>query len=293
MSSEPSRAGRSQRRRPSRGAARVALALVLTAPPTAGAQVQGRFFPDVAGFELPSASPRATGFVGRVFRTTTADNLFGPTVEAEVGLGEDFPFVALRRGEQPISFGFGTEVYGRFDLTDAKSSMISNDWVVGINVTAELRRWDLTVRYFHESSHLGDEYAETFDVRRLDWSRETLEAWATWKAGGWRLAGNVGYVITDQLGLERWSAAAAADFVGKDFRLLGATARPVGGVFVDANQWTDWHLSGTARIGITFPGQKNGRSWGLGLVGHTGMSTQRQFYPAHSTYVGGELRFDL
>ena len=71
-----------------------------------------------------------------------------------------------------MSLGFGTQVYGRFSLQDPKSALISNDWVVGLNTTASLGAWTLTGEVYHESSHLGDEYGDRFDVDRLDWTRE-------------------------------------------------------------------------------------------------------------------------
>jgi hypothetical protein len=85
---------------------------VLLSTPGVGA-AQQRIFPDVPSF-------------------------FGQELEAEVALGENFPVVAIRGGANPITFGLGSQVYARFSLHDKKSALISNDWVVGVNRTAEL-----------------------------------------------------------------------------------------------------------------------------------------------------------
>lgn len=269
----------------------VAVVLAASAPGTAAGQQ--RLFPDVPGFELPEASPRVHGLVGRVFSARLGDSQFGREPEAEVGLGENFPVLALRRGPRPISLGFGAQVYGRFSLADARSALISNDWVVGLNTTAELGRWSLTAEVLHESSHLGDEYADRFQASRLDWTREVASGWVSYTTGVWRLTGSASYVLIDKLRLDRPGASFAVDYRGRGGHdVLGAVVRPVAGIFVDAWAATAWRLSPSVKLGVAFSAP-HGRSIGFSVIGHTGLSTQRQFYRQESRYVGGELRFDL
>ena len=257
------------------------------------ASAQQRLFPAVRSFELPEASPRVHGLVGRLLSARLGDSEFGREPEAEVGLGENFPVLALRRGPRPISLGFGAEVYGRFSLVDARSALISNDWVVGLNTTAELGRWSLTGEIIHESSHLGDEYGDRFGAERLDWTREVASAWVSYSTGPWRTTGSLSYVLIDELDLDRPGAALALDYRRRHGgRFLGAEVRPVGGVYFDAAAATAWRVSTSAKIGLTF-GASSGRSIGFSVVAHTGLSTQRQFFRRESRYVGGELRFDL
>ena len=56
--------------------------LLLSTPIRAAAQA--RIFPDVQSFELPEASPRVHGLVGRIFSARRGDSDFGPEPEAEV-----------------------------------------------------------------------------------------------------------------------------------------------------------------------------------------------------------------
>jgi hypothetical protein len=264
--------------------------LVLALPCPLSAQ---RLFPAVPGFELPEASPRVHGIVGRIFSARVGDSRFGREPEAEVGLGENFPVLALRRGPRPISLGFGAEVYGRFSLVDSKSALISNDWVVGINTTADLGHWSLTGEFLHESSHLGDEYIDRFGATRIDWTREVASAWISYITGPWRATGSLSYVLIDELDLERPGAALALDYQRRrGGHFLGAEVRPVGGVYLDAEAETAWRVSTSAKLGLRL-GASNGRTIGFALIGHTGLSTQRQFFRRESRYIGGELRFDL
>ncbi|MGH7497447.1 MAG: DUF1207 domain-containing protein [Gemmatimonadales bacterium] len=269
----------------------LALAFGVAAP--AAISAQGRLFPRVSGFELPEASPRVHGIFGRLISSRVGESEFGREPEGEVGLGENFPVIALRRGRRPISLGFGAEAYGRFSLVDSRSALISNDWVVGINTTAELGHWSLTAEVTHESSHLGDEYSDRFNATRLDWTREVATGWVSYTTGPWRVTGSLSYVLIDELDLDRPGAALALDFHGRGpGRFLGGEVRPVGGVFVDGTAATDWRLSTSAKLGLEF-GSLSGRRMGVSLIAHDGLSTQRQFFRKESRYVGAELRFDL
>jgi len=257
-------------------------------------QAQERLFPRVPSFELPQASPRVHGLVGRLLAARRGESDFGREAEAEVALGENFPVLALRRGLRPVTLGFGTQVYGRFSLGDRKSALISNDWVVGLNTTAALGAWTLTGEIYHESSHLGDEYGDRFGASRLDWTREVAAAWVTYGTGPLRVTGNLSYVLIDELHLDRPGGALAADFRGGPLgTFLGGQARPVAGIFFEGAAATSWRISTSAKLGIVVVAAGGGRDVGIALIAHDGLSTQRQFFRRDSRYVGAELRFDL
>lgn len=257
------------------------------------ASAQQRLFPQVRSFELPEASPRVYGIVGRLMSTQRGDSRFGPEHEGEVVLGENFPLVALRGGHRPIVVGLGSQVYGRFSLTDPKSALISTDWVVGLNTTASLQAWALTLEVYHESSHLGDEYGDRFPSDRLDWTREVLAGWASYNRGPWRVTAGGSYVLDDQLNLPAPAGSFGVDFHGKSRRFLGGQVRPIGGVFAEAGAATRWRVSTSAKLGLAFATGTENHDISLGLIGHDGLSTQRQFFRQESQYLGFEIRFDL
>jgi hypothetical protein len=257
------------------------------------AVAQERVFPAVHSFELPEASPRVHGFVGRLMSVQHGDSRFGREREGEVVLGENFPLVALKGGPRPIVLGLGSQVYGRFSLTDPKSALISTDWVVGINTTATVQSWALTLEVFHESSHLGDEYGDRFPGDRLDWTREVLGGWASYRAGVWRLTAGASYVLDDQLQLPAPGGSLGIDYRGRSQRFMGGQVRPVAGVFTEATAATRWRASTSAKLGVSFATPGDGHDLGLGLIAHDGLSTQRQFFRQPNQYVGLELRFDL
>jgi Protein of unknown function (DUF1207) len=272
-----------------RGPAILGLALLVC---HADVAAQRRLFPSVRSFELPEASPRVHGLVGRVISARRGDSRFGREHEGEVVLGENFPLVSLRGGRHPIVLGFGSQVYGRFSLTDPKSALISTDWVVGMNTTAALNAWALTLELYHESSHLGDEYGDRFPADRLDWTREVLAGWASYAAGVWRFSAGASYVLDDQLRLPAPGGSLGVDFHGRSRGVLAGQARPIGGLFVQAEAATNWRVSTSAKLGVAFA-TGDSHDISLALIAHDGLSTQRQFFRQESQYIGMELRFDL
>jgi hypothetical protein len=266
------------------------LAMLLSLTP---AHAQDRLFPAVRSFELPEASPRVYGVVGRLLSTRRGESSFGEEREAEVVIGENLPLLAIKRGQRPIVLGLGTQVYGRFSLNDSKTALISVDWVAGLNTTALLGNMALTLQVYHESSHLGDEYGDRFQVQRLDWSREAVAGWITYAAGQWKLTGGASYVLYDGLGLPRAGAAVGLDWGAGRHRFLTRPLEPIVGLYTEGSAATDWRLSTSAKLGVAVRGKGGGRSVGLAVIGHDGLSTQRQFFRRESRYLGLEVRFDL
>jgi hypothetical protein len=270
----------------------LALGIIVGLCSTPGS-AQERFFPAVRSFELPEASPRVYGVVARFLATSRGESRFGRQREAEAVLGENLPLVALKRGPRPIVLGAGSQVYGRFSLNDSKTSLISVDWVAGLNATALLGAVAVTMEVYHESSHLGDEYGDRFQAQRLDWSREVVAGWATYGAGRWRFTGGVSYVLYDGLSLPKTAAAIGLDFGGGRHQVLTRAVEPVLGLYVEAAGATQWRLSNSAKLGLAFRRGEGTRRVGVALIAHDGLSTQRQFFRQESQYLGMELRFDL
>ena len=254
---------------------------------------QDRLLPAVRSFELPEASPRVYGVVGRLLSTRRGESRFGDEREAEVVLGENLPLVSIKGGSHSIVLGVGSQVYGRFSLDDSKTALISVDWVAALNTTALLGPLALTMQLYHESSHLGDEYGDRFQTERVDWSREVVAGWVTYGTGQWRLTGGASYVLYDGLSLPKTGAAFGVDFGGGRHRILTRPVEPVIGVYTEGTAATDWRLSTSAKLGLAFRGKEGTRRVGLALIAHDGLSTQRQFFRSESQYLGLEIRFDL
>jgi hypothetical protein len=262
--------------------------------PGALAQGRSRVLPrDVPSFEFPLASPRTSALVGRIIHLTRGESRFGPEWEAEPALGEIWPLFAVSRGAVPVTLHLGAEVYGRYSLNDRTSAQISTDWHVNLIATAELAPWRLALEAYHESSHLGDEYRDRFNATRLDWSRGIVGGWVGYVAGGLELRGNASYAVLDELDLGRSAVALAADYRSRSRAFLGAPAQAILAVYAEAQEYTDWRPTYSARAGVRFAEGRSNRGMALLLTFLSGQSTQRQFYARRSRYVGMEVRFDL
>jgi hypothetical protein len=261
-----------------------------------GALAQGRSWVlprGVPSFEFPLASPRTSALVGRIIHLSRGESRFGPEWEAEPALGEIWPLFAVSRGAVPVTLHLGAEVYGRYSLNDRTSAQISTDWHVNLIATADLAPWRLALEAYHESSHLGDEYRDRFNVTRLDWSRGIVGGWVGYVAGGLELRGNASYAVLDELDLGRSAVALGADYRSRSRAFLGAPAQAVLAVYAEAQEYTDWRPTYSGRAGIRFAEGRSNRGMALLLTFLSGQSTQRQFYARRSRYVGMEVRFDL
>lgn len=256
--------------------------------PAAGAQV--RIFPTAKAFEYPDGSLRASGTVGRIISVRRGESAFGAEREAEVWVGEALP--VLGWGADPGSpfLGLTVRVSGRFSLDDPKSALISNDWVAGVHIVGDHGPWRLAGELFHESSHLGDEYADRFEVSRIDWTRNLLALWLSRRLGPATLHTTGSYVLIDEPDLPRWAGGAGVDLGWVAGRLGGAVVRPAFGGFVAVDGFADGALTASIRAGIDLV--RENRRLGLALVALDGVSPQRQFYDRKTRYWGFELRFD-
>ena len=171
--------------------------------------------------------PGCTASSGRVLSARRGDSEFGQRARGGGGAGGELPGRGVApRGPRPCRWASAPRCTGASAWSDPKSALISNDWVVGLNTTASLGAWTLTGEVYHESSHLGDEYGDRFDVDRLDWTREVASAWVSYGTGPLRVSGNLSYVLVDELDLDRPGAALGLDFRGRSLgSVLGGPLR--------------------------------------------------------------------
>lgn len=269
----------------------VTIAVIVTGAVASPSTAQVALFPRVEPFELPVAHPRPAAFFGRLLSLGTGESRYGAGREAEAGLGAVIPVLALAQGRVPVTLGLGVAMAARFSLDDPRTALVSDDWLVGLHLTTGQGPWRVDLHLFHESSHLGDEYGERFDVARLDWTREVAAVWLRRSLGHAAVLASLSHTLIDELDLPGAAAALGLDYRRPGGRLLGADLRPVAGVMLEATEYSRWRLTTTGRLGVELG--NGGRTVSVSLVGLDGLSSQRQFYLERSRYVGLELRFDL
>jgi len=118
--------------------------------------------------------------------------------------------------------------------------------------------------------------------------------WASYAGGPWRFTGGLSYTLRDGLGLQRPGSSLGVDYRSRaSGGLLGSRMHPVLGLFFDANARPRGRSAPRPRLGSAWKPGPGGKEVGVALIGHSGLSTQRQFFRAESRYLGVEVRVDL
>lgn len=104
-----------------------------------------------------------------------------------VGLGENFGMIGKRNGCDGWQIGILGGVFAQFNLDAESKDLVNADYVIGIPVSWRSGLFSTRVRFFHQSSHLGDEFLlSNPGITRVDLSYEVLEAILSLDApGGW------------------------------------------------------------------------------------------------------------
>ena len=272
--------------RRSAGLAALALSIGAMHVLPASAQSSRRLFPDRDLFPMLFAGPRDPVSKAELVFVTDNPNALGNGVEAEVSLGATVPVLLLAGSSRSDALVAGVEaaVFGRFGFQVTERPLIDTDWTFAAPIVWHLGPHWLRLRYYHTSSHLGDEYAQRFDVEGVNFSRDAVDAmgWlqplpAAGVYGGLRYA----YSVHPEES-RRWAARAGAQLgspAGEGFVL------PFGSIDVELDQDVDWDPRLTVQAGVWLPpisGRRAGRI-GAGLL--TGPSPLGQFQGFHTTQI--------
>ena len=276
-------------RRSTRGAlglAAVATLIHCACPSTTAAQFRHRMFPERALLPMLYAGPRDPVSKADLVFVTDNPTELGNGVEAEVALGAAVPIYLLAGDSEWNALVLGVEaaVFARFGFQFTERPLINTDWIFATPIVWHRGPHWVRVRYFHTSSHLGDEYAQRFDAEAVNFSRDAVDAmgWlqpmpAVGVYAGFRYA----YSVHPE-GAGRMAARAGAQ-LGSDQG--GGFVLPFGSVDVELDQDVDWRPRVTIQAGVWLPpiaGRHAGRV-GAGLL--TGPSPLGQFQRLHTTQI--------
>jgi hypothetical protein len=75
-----------------------------------------------------------------------------------VAIGENFGFYTRRKGCDGWQVGLLTGVFAQFNLSEKNAALINTDFNVGVPLSWRSGNWSARLRYYHQSSHLGDEF---------------------------------------------------------------------------------------------------------------------------------------
>jgi hypothetical protein len=154
----------------------------------------------------------------------------GPTIDAGlVGFGGLFGIWGLRqpRGCDGVQVSMFGAVFAQFNLNTPKWDLLNADYLVGPEVAVHYGRWSGRLRFYHQSSHLGDKFLLNFGlshgVERENLSFEILDALVSVDDTWWRFFAGGGLVVLNSSAVNLTSAPA---FIQWGFELRGPVWEP-------------------------------------------------------------------
>ena len=260
----------------------------------AAAQAPRRFLPGRSLLPDLYAGPRDPVSKGELLLVPTNPDLYGDGIEAEVALGTTFPVLRLAGTSQEDAVVVGVEAaaFARFALQLVERELVATDWVFAVPVVWHLGDDWVRLRYYHTSSHIGDEYARRFGVPGVNSSRDAIDALgfvhlrdAVGAYAGLRWAYNV---HPEQS--HRWVGRIGVELGHSD----GAAALlPYASLDLEADQDVDWKPRFYAQAGVWLPTVSGRRALRVGMTLLTGPSPMGQFQGLTTTQIGlgvsGEL----
>ena len=220
-----------------------------------------------------------------------------------VGFGENFGIArwAGRHAAEAWQFNLSAAVLAQFDMRAPSTDLVNADYIVGFPLSYRNDNWSVRLRFFHQSSHLGDEFLLRVHPDRVNLSFESLETLVSYEWESWRAYGGGEYLVNrepEELdpGILHAGVEYRASAPTWNIRTLGA-ARLIGGLDVKSWEQHDWRSGTSLKFGFEFRPQRdagfNKRSWNLLLEYYDGPSPYGQFYTYEVTYWGVGLVLHL
>jgi hypothetical protein len=121
----------------------------------------------------------------------------GPSYNlGSVAIGENFGFYTKREGCNGWQVGLLTGVFSQFNLGTKNAELINTDFNVGIPISWRSGNWSTRIRYYHQSSHIGDEFlGANPGFKSISFILEEVEGIISYDYRWLRLYGGGGYLV--------------------------------------------------------------------------------------------------
>jgi hypothetical protein len=250
--------------------------------------------------------------VGRLFEPLLADPRWphfyasyhyydesGANVEhvGSVGFGETIAIVRKSYASNlRIEGGVQAGVFAIFDLDAESKDLVNADYFVGPYAAFRYGDFSTMFRFYHQSSHLGDEYILRNDIDgndRVNLSYEAVDLLLSYELPyGFRIYGGSSYFFNqDPADFEEWAVQYGFEFRSPETFLSGAVRPVVAGDFQHREE-NEWDLDMSLRAGLQFedPGRFSQRLLFM-FEYYDGRSPNGQFYTDRVQYYGVGLHF--
>ncbi len=220
-----------------------------------------------------------------------------------VAFGGEFGIWGLRqqRGCDGLQVSLFGVVFAQFNLDTRSMDLLNADYLVGPMLTYRSGRWSGRLRFYHQSSHLGDEfllnYGLAHGVQRQNLSFEILDLVVSVEDSWWRLYAGGGIVaLSDKQpdlagnGMALWGVELRSP---KAFSWPGnSTLRPVFGASFASVQPTNWSINGSLEAGVEWAAPRASHRIRALLVAQRGAMPFSQFFSEKTENIGLQLQFE-
>jgi len=145
-------------------------------------------------------------------------------------------------------------VLAQFNMDADSMDLINADYIIGFPLSYRNGPFSARARFFHQSSHLGDEFLllpqiESLRVSRINLSFETIELLGALDWNGLQLAAGPSYIVHTDSDLKRNSFQASIDYQSRK-PVFKPTMRFFTSVMWHSWEETDWDSDFNAKVGI-------------------------------------------
>jgi hypothetical protein len=261
----------------------VVLAAATTCLPAgAGAQTPDWLFPDRSLLPGLMAGPRDPATQAQLVYDWESPTAFGPGVAGEVSIAGAAAVARLAGADATDALVLGLEgaAFARFSFQVVTRELVNTDWIFAVPLVWRRGEDWFRLRYFHTSSHLGDEYQRRFGPSSVNFSRDGADLTAYVRPAAARVR-PLGLAV---YGVVYWSVHSHPEeralWEGRAGLELdpgrGAPWRPFLTLDVHAEECAGWDPRWTLQAGIWLPGM-GGRPVRLAVQAFEGPSPLGQF----------------
>jgi len=226
----------------------------------------------------------------------------GKSINAGImGLGASFGLWGLHDPESSdgLQVNFFGATFSQFNLDASSDDLINTDFLVGIPVTLRRGSFSARIRFYHQSSHLGDELLlNNPNVVRENVSFEEIDSLFSFEGHGWRFYGGGGYIFDgSDFKIDPLKAQWGVEWKGPSGpmpRLDQVRMRPVFGGDFKSYEEQGWNITTSLAGGLEWLRKDSSNGIRLLLVYLRGFMPFGQFFITEKMEnFGVEIQFPL
>ncbi len=197
--------------------------------------------------------------------------------------------------EHGFQLDLGAGFIGQFDIAKSLDN-IGWDGVYSLEIAwAPLDRFAIKAGSFHDSSHVGDEYAERTGRRRINYTREEALlglSWAFTKKCRAYTEGAYAYTLNNEELMEPLRVQYGLEYMSSDSFWKGRLGW-YAAADVSSYEENDRDTNTTIQAGLLYPLGNLPRTWRLGIEYYDGRSHIGEFFQEREKYISIGFLVDL